>query len=125
MNTRLVRIRNQKYLETLPGDGTLSSEADALDVVATCIEEETKNLMIHAEQLDPAFFQLKSGLAGAVLLKFGNYEIRCAAVVSEVDRIGGRFQEFAMETNRGDDFRVFSDKETAEVWLIADPPPSF
>ena len=56
------------------------------------------------------FFDLKTGLAGAALLKWSNYFLR-VAVILPPERIGtGRFAEFVMETNRGNQFRVFSDK---------------
>jgi hypothetical protein len=118
MNTTTVTEGEIKYVETLPGEQVLGSEADALDLVAACGEYETHRLMIHAEQISTDFFQLKSGLAGAVLLKFSNYGIRCAAVLTPEQVNQGRFQEFALETNRGNEFRIFYDRESAQKWLV-------
>jgi hypothetical protein len=108
------------YVETVPGVGRIENENDALDLVAACGEHETSRLLIHGENLSPAFFQLRSGLAGAVLLKFSNYRIK-AAVLASPDQVGrGKFYEFVLETNRGRQFGVFFDRDQAEQWLLAE-----
>lgn len=105
------------YLDCLAGSLRIANERDALDLVALCGENETDNLLLDGECLDPAFFDLKTGLAGEVLLKLSNYRIR-AAVILPQERIGnGRFAEFVLETNRGNQFRVYSQHDAAEKWL--------
>jgi len=32
----------------------------------------------------------------------------------------GKFKEWVMETNRGNEFQVFSERDKAEEWLIRD-----
>ena len=105
------------YLECQPGSLRIASERDALDLVGLCGEHQVHNVLIAGECLDEAFFDLKSGLAGAALLKWSNYSIRVAVILAP-ERIGsGRFSEFVKETNRGNQFRVFSEKESAVKWL--------
>lgn len=117
MNYQTITHDGVTYLETRSGD-RLESEQDALDLVAACGENGTHLLMVYAEQLDDEFFRLSSGLAGAVMLKFGNYGIRWAAVLTP-ERVGrGRFWEMVLEANRGDEFRVFYDRSSAEKWLV-------
>lgn len=109
---------NQKPIVTcLPDGGKLSSEADALDAVAACGEHDTDKLLIPGGNLSEAFFDLKTGLAGAFLLKLSNYRIQ-AAVICPAELIGtGRFYEFVLETNRGKDFRVYQERQKALDWL--------
>jgi len=119
MDTVLREVNAQTYLECDPDSGQLLSEADALDLVAACGEAGTQRLMLHAGNLPEAFFDLKTGLLGAVLLKFSNYRI-LTAVVLIPELVGqGRFAEFAMETNRGRQFRVFYERQAAEDWLLS------
>lgn len=106
------------YIECLPGDGPLSSEQDVLELVVACEEAQTNRLLLSEGSLSPAFFDLRSGLAGAVLLKFSNYLIRAAAVIPDDVAQSGRFGEFARETNRGSQFRVYPTREEAEAWLL-------
>ena len=119
MNYRLITEHRQTYLECLPGEGQLASESEALDLVAACGENGTDRLMLHAWNLTEDFYSLRTGLAGAILLKFSNYHIRVAAVLTPELVNQGRFREMVLETNRGNQFRVFYDQEAAEHWLIA------
>jgi PadR family transcriptional regulator, regulatory protein AphA len=114
----LVTINSQTYLDCLPGKARLESEADALELVAACGENETSRLLLHAENLTDDFYHLQSGLAGLILLKFSNYRIRVAAVLTPELVNQGRFREMALETNRGNQFRIFYDRESAERWLL-------
>lgn len=108
------------YFECEAGSLRIASERDALDLVASCGEYETGLLLLNGECLDPAFFDLKSGLAGTVLLKLTTYQIRAAVILSR-ERIGsGKFSEFVLETNRGNQFRVFEQREDAVKWLTGE-----
>jgi PadR family transcriptional regulator, regulatory protein AphA len=118
METILVEKDGKSYLECRPTESILASERDALDLVAACAENSTNRILIQNDCLSGEFFDLKTGLAGTVLLKFVIYSIRVAAVITP-ERIGqGRFSEMVHETNRGSQFRVFESREAAEHWLI-------
>lgn len=116
----IVHKNGKTYLECLPEMKLINSESDALDLVALCGEEETQRLMLYAEHLSPAFFDLKSGLAGQILLKFANYRIK-AVLIASPEQVGtGRFAEMAMESNRFNQFGVFFARAEAEQWLLRD-----
>jgi PadR family transcriptional regulator, regulatory protein AphA len=117
METQLLDINGVKILECLPGGGVIASENDALDVVAACGENETDRVLLNASNLAMDFLHLRTGLAGAVLLKFSNYRIRAAAVLTPKLVNQGHFREMVMETNRGNVFRVFYDRDLALKWL--------
>jgi PadR family transcriptional regulator, regulatory protein AphA len=117
MNFTLIERKKVKIAMCIPDGTKISSEADALEAVAACGEFETDKLLIPGNSLSETFYDLKSGLAGAVLLKFSNYQIKTAVYVT-AEMIGqGKFYEFVLETNRGNDFRVFQDREKALDWL--------
>jgi PadR family transcriptional regulator, regulatory protein AphA len=118
MNTQLVKKNGQTYLECLPDEWQIRSEREALDLVAACGENLTQRLLIHSASLPEDFFQLSTGLAGEVLLKFSNYRIRAAAVIPNERVNQGRFYEMVLETNRGSQFRVYPSREQAEEWLV-------
>ena len=107
---------NRKFVEAAAGFH-LSDEQEALDIAAYCWEKETENLLLNHANLPDKFFNLRTGLAGAVLQKFSNYRIRAAAVVDPV-KISGKFSELVRELNRGGSFRVFENREEAESWLL-------
>jgi len=121
MNYRLIESTPYPFLECLPDGGLIKSEQDALDWLALCGEHGTDRLMIHASNLPDEFYDLSSGLAGAILLKFVMYRIKLAAVLTPDLVNRGKFREMALETNRGQDFRIFYDRAQAEAWLGSAP----
>ena len=62
-------------------------------------------------RLDPAFFDLRSGVAGDIVQKFVNYGLRLAVVgdISESLERSGALRDFVRESNRG-----------RQVWFVAD-----
>ena len=118
MNYTLIHAQDKTYIECDHSEICLRNEADALELVAACGENGTQRLMIHASNLAPEFFDLSTRVAGEILLKFYNYRIQAAAVLRPEMVEGGKFKDFVLETNRGRDFRVFYDRQSAEDWLV-------
>ena len=117
----LIEKPEGKYVACQPPEGGIKSERDALDLVGFCGEYETHNLLLEAGGLGKAFTNLRTGVAGDVLLKFVNYRMRVAAVMTPEAVGDGRFSEFASETNKGAHFRIFYDRADAEDWLLGSP----
>ncbi len=119
MNHRLVENAQNSYIECLAGNGRIESENDAVDLVAACGEHMVPRLLITSEALTDNFYDLRTGLAGAVLQKFVTYSIKVAAVLAPDLASQGRFGEMVLEANRSNrHFHVFSRREEAEAWLV-------
>ncbi|GAP13316.1 hypothetical protein LARV_01069 [Longilinea arvoryzae] len=121
MNYTLISTGNRSFLACSPDgpDSRVQSERDALDLVAACGENGTENLLLPAGCLNEDFFRLSTGLAGAILLKFSNYHIRCALVLSSEQAHRGRFAELVLEANRRNrELHFFTRSAEAERWLI-------
>lgn len=119
MNFTVMEKNHKTYIELASADTPIPSEQDVTDLVGACLENKTSLVMLHAEALSDDFLKLRTGLAGIVLQKLINYRIRAAAVITDEYKIQGKFKELLAESNRGRDFRVFSDKQTAEDWLLS------
>jgi PadR family transcriptional regulator, regulatory protein AphA len=115
----LKQIGDRKYIDCLE-NSPIEDERAALDVVAICSEEDTDRVMLHSANLPDSFFKLSTGLAGNVLQKFYNYSILAAAVLTPEQVNQGKFYDFALETNRGNQFRIFFSRQEAEEWLTRD-----
>lgn len=117
MNYQINEIDNKKYIEVLSVKEPLSKEEDALDLISLCWENETYSLLLHTPVLSEDFFNLKTRFAGNFIQKFINYNIKVAAVFPQELVQKGRFKEMALETNKGNHFRMYETKEEAEKWL--------
>lgn len=69
MNYQIRQIENKKYIELISATEPLSTEKDALDLIALCWEHETNSVMIHYEALSANFFKLKTKVAGDIIHK--------------------------------------------------------
>ena len=93
----------------------------ATDPVTACIESGARALLADDGALPPAFFDLSTGVAGAMVQRLTQYEIRMAAVVPDPSVHSGPFQDFAREANaRRSAFRFFPDRASAVAWLEAE-----
>lgn len=118
MNYQIRQIDNKKYIELISTTEPLSTENDALDLISLCWEHEANALMIHYEVLSEDFFKLKTKVAGNIIQKFINYNIKAATIVPHETIQKGRFKEMAMEMNKGNHFRLYENNEEAEKWLL-------
>ncbi len=119
MDMIVMEKNGRKYVEGAPGKVFISSERDALDFAGFCGNNQAPRILLDSENLSDDFFDLKTRLAGDVLQKFINYRIRLAVVIPSSKIGDGRFSEMVREANRGNDFRVFQDKEKAIDWLVS------
>ncbi len=118
MDYQLFQRFSQSYLECLPGYSKLASGDEALELIVACGQNNTNKLMLQAENFTPDFFRLRTGVAGEILQKFSIYHIQVAAVLTPELVNQGRFREMVLEANRGNQFHVFYNRESAERWLI-------
>ena len=117
MNLNILESQGVKYVECPPGETCIAGEQDILDIIALAGENDTQRVLFHQDAFAPEFFDLKTGLAGAVFQKCANYSIK-AVVVVDFDAIRSeRFKELMSECNKGSQFRFYGDRSTAEKWL--------
>ncbi len=119
MNYRVIEKNNRKYIDCFAAAPPIQNDQEALELIALCIENHTARLMINAEVLANDFFDLKTGVAGQILQKLVNYHIKTAFVIIDEMRIKGRFKEMINESSRGNNFRVFANRDEAEKWILS------
>ena len=118
MHYTVVENNGKKYIEYASKEHLIQNEQDGVDLIAACSEQDTNLILLHSEALSDEFFQLRTGLAGAVLQKLSNYRVKAALVLTDSERVKGKFKDFLAESNRGNSFRVFQEKAEAEDWLL-------
>jgi len=88
---------------TLPSNGPLlGQESDVLDIIGETLGQHVELVVIPANRLAPDFFRLGTGLAGVMLQKFTNYNLRVAIVgdISAYTGKSGPLRDFVRESNR-------------------------
>lgn len=95
-------LKDQEYAADITSDGVIVAvEQDALTIMEEAAVYNTANIILHQENIAPEFFDLKSGLAGAVLQKFVNYHMRVAIVGDFTSVSSTSLRAFIVESNRG------------------------
>ncbi|MFD3519194.1 DUF4180 domain-containing protein [Streptomyces sp. NPDC058653] len=90
----------------------IATEQDALDhLVGAAFTSAAELIAVPAERFDARFYDLSSGLAGAILQKFSTYRLRLAVVgdISHHLRASSALPDLVREANRGRD-----------IWFVAD-----
>jgi len=118
MDVQIAERESFRYLELISSEPPLSTEEDALTLVSLCGENDTNLLMVHQKALSEDFFQLKTGVAGAMMQKFINYSIKVGVVVPDRRELNTRFQELVSEVNNGNQYRIFTSGAEAEIWFF-------
>jgi len=118
MELTLVDEGGMTVVEGMPGEVFMSSVEDIDRVIEACISGGAKAAVLYAANLPPAFFDLSSGQAGAILQKLRNYWIRLAVVCPAGSvQFRSRFGEMVADERRGQRFRLASARQAAAEWL--------
>lgn len=105
-------MRHGMRVFSVPADGpVIADEAGATDLLGDAFGEEADVVTVPVARLSPDFFQLRTGLAGAVVQKFVNYRLHLVVVgdIGEHGTPGGPVADWVREANRG-----------RELWFVAD-----
>ena len=116
----LVRVdeSDMTFVEGVPDQALLTSVPDLDRVIERCLAEGAGAALLHAANLTPAFFDLSSGEAGAILQKLRTYRIRLAVVCPPGSVVfSRRFPEMVADERRGTHFGLFETRQTAMDWL--------
>lgn len=96
----------------VPADGDpIGSGQDALDLIGDAWASGAEVVAVPAGRLDPAFFDLSSGLAGEFAQKLVNYRLHLAVLGDISAHVEGRdaLRDYVRESNRGQ-----------HVWFLGD-----
>ncbi|HEX5597209.1 MAG TPA: DUF4180 domain-containing protein [Micromonosporaceae bacterium] len=88
----------------------IATVQDALDVIGSAFSQ-TDVVAIPVGRLNDAFFNLRTGLAGEIMQKFVNYQIRLAVVgdISAHIAASTALRDLVFESNHGN-----------HIWFVAD-----
>ena len=91
---------NGKNIAVLRSLGVMIQETqDALDLLAEASYLNSHKIIIKEDQVTPAFFELKSGIAGEILQKFSTYNVQLAIIGDFSKYTSKSLRDFMFESN--------------------------
>lgn len=103
----------------LPGSVIINDLSSALDVLAhISYNLRCDRVILHQSNINPAFFDLSTRLAGDVLQKFVTYGMKVAIAGDFSGDISQSLRSFIAESNRGGQVCFMPDEVSAAQRLI-------
>lgn len=113
MDLKLLSTNGRDIAEVISTDVVINDVRDGLDLMANVDHQGARRIILCEENLNPAFFELRTGLAGDIVQKFANYRMKLA-IVGDFTKYNSRsLQAFILESNKGDLLFFVPDRETA------------
>jgi len=114
MNVRINESENSKVAIVESSDVLVNNTQDALDLMATINHlYECNKLIVNQASITEAFFDLKTGIAGEILQKFTNYNVKIAIIGDFDIYISKSLRDFIFESNKGRQVFFLPDEKAA------------
>ena len=117
MDSTLKSLNGIDFIDLTEGDSNISRETDLNELLSLCYYHNSNLILMSEKNLSEQFFNLKSGLAGASMQKFANYQAKVAILLPHDAEKSERFKELMYEMNQSRHFRFYEHRADAEVWL--------
>ncbi len=101
MEMHFREIDNERVAEIVSEDIVISTVNDALEIMADANYQGASKVLIGENNINPAFFDLKTGLAGEIIQKFVNYRMKLSIVGNFEKYESKSLRAFIIECNRG------------------------
>jgi hypothetical protein len=93
-------LNKQTIAELMPESDQINGADDMVDLLGNISYNNCGTVVIYQKSLNPAFFDLKSGVAGEILQKVSNYRARLAIVGDFSKNESKSLQDFIRESNK-------------------------
>ncbi|MFN8343696.1 MAG: DUF4180 domain-containing protein [Spirosomataceae bacterium] len=111
-------LNEESIAEVISESEVIATAEDGLNLLGNLYYQGFDRIMIHQKNITPAFFDLKTGIAGEILQKFSNYRVRLAIIGDFSHYPGQSMRDFIRESNRtGHIYFAASVAEAVEKWL--------
>jgi hypothetical protein len=117
MKINIVKINEENIAELISDNVEINKTQDVLDLMANCFALKAKKLIIHEKNIIPAFFDLKTGVAGEMLQKFVNYNFKIAIIGDYSKYQSSVLKDFIYESNRQGEINFVKSIEEAKEKL--------
>ncbi len=113
MQIQILQHNNINIAEFISDEILIAVADDGADLVGNLYFEGFDKAILHQKNISPAFFDLKTGIAGEVLQKFSTYRIRLAIVGNFSSHESKSIKDFIFESNKTGHINFVASKEEA------------
>jgi len=114
MNVQISEKESSKVAVIESADILINNTQDALDLMATINHLYGCNKMvINKSSITEGFFDLKTGIAGDILQKYTNYNMKIAIVGNFENYNSKSLKDFIFESNKGSQVFFLSEEKEA------------
>jgi hypothetical protein len=105
---------NDIRIAEVVADGlVIKTASDGLDLLGNIYYQDFDRIILHACNITPEFFDLKTGIAGEILQKFSNYRVRLAMIGNFAMYSSKSLNDFISESNKRRQVNFVSSREEA------------
>jgi len=113
MELNIIEANNHKIAEIVSDEIVINDTQGALDLMADASYYQARCIILSETNLKPAFFELRTGMAGEILQKFSQYSVKLA-IIGEFEKYQSQsLKAFILESNRGNQIFFVPDRDTA------------
>ena len=113
MNLELIEENGATIAELVSNYIEINTVQDSVDLLGNASYLGASSVIVYEKNLTPAFFDLKTKIAGEILQKFANYQFKLA-IVGEFEKYqSNALNAFVIECNRGNHIYFVEDRKTA------------
>jgi hypothetical protein len=113
MDINLISINDFYIAEIVSNIIEINNAQDALDILANCAYQDARRIVMYKENITEDFFDLKTTLAGDILQKFSNYNVKLAIVGDFSGYSSQSLRDFIYESNKAGRISFVSTKDEA------------
>ncbi|RDI13146.1 DUF4180 domain-containing protein [Flavobacterium sp. AG291] len=107
----------KKIAVILSQDIIFDNAEDAAELLMNCLYQDSDSIILYEYNLPPAFFDLKTKLAGDILQKFSTYNGRLAIIGDFSKYESKSLKDFIYESNKQGRINFVSTMEEAQAVL--------
>ncbi len=118
MDVYSIYIENNRIAKPVSKNAVIRTVQDAIDLMGNADYQGARNIIVEERNVDPMFFDLKTGMAGEILQKYSNYRMKLA-IIGEFGKFDSHaLNAFIIECNRGNSIFFVPDFDSAVKKMI-------
>lgn len=113
MDVTVFESNGHSVAEIIGDDRVIRTLQDAFDLMATAYYQGATCVLVQKHQLMPTFFDLSTGVAGELLQKYSNYQMKLVIIGDFSGVRSESLKAFIRESNRGSQVAFVAGRDAA------------